>query len=59
MFPQIPDLDDTAFCERAKQLDLLVVPGRDFGASGHIRISYCVQTETIERALPLFEQLAR
>lgn len=59
MFPQVPNLDDAAFCERAKQLDLLVVPGRDFGAAGHIRISYCVQTETIERALPLFEQLAR
>ncbi|MBS5149960.1 MAG: pyridoxal phosphate-dependent aminotransferase [Butyricicoccus pullicaecorum] len=59
MFPQVPALDDYAFCERAKQLDLLVVPGTDFGACGHIRISYCVQTETIERALPLFEQLAR
>ncbi len=59
MFPQVPDLDDAAFCERAKQRDLLVVPGRDFGAAGHIRISYCVQTETIERALPLFAQLAR
>lgn len=59
MFPQVPGQDDYAFCERAKQLDLLVVPGTDFGAPGHIRISYCVQTETIERALPLFEQLAR
>lgn len=59
MFPQVPELDDYAFCERAKQLDLLVVPGTDFGAPGHIRISYCVQTETIERALPLFEQLTR
>lgn len=59
IFPQVPGLDDSAFCERAKQLDLLVVPGTDFGAPGHIRISYCVQTETIERALPLFEKLAR
>lgn len=59
IFPQVPGLSDYAFCERAKQLDLLVVPGTDFGAPGHIRISYCVQTETIERALPLFEQLAR
>ncbi|MBS5164890.1 MAG: pyridoxal phosphate-dependent aminotransferase [Butyricicoccus pullicaecorum] len=59
MFPQVPALDDYAFCERAKQRDLLVVPGTDFGAPGHIRISYCVQTETIARALPIFKQLAQ
>ena len=41
------------------QYDLLVVPGADFGAPGHMRISYCVKTETIERALPLFERLAK
>ena len=52
-------MDDYAFCEKAKQYDLLVVPGTDFGAPGYMRISYCVQTETIERALPIFERLAR
>lgn len=59
IFPQTLEPDDRAFSERAKQYDLLVVPGSDFGAPGHVRISYCVQTEMIERALPLFEQLAR
>lgn len=59
LFPQTLEADDRAFSERAKQYDLLVVPGSDFGAPGHMRISYCVQTETIERALPLFAQLAR
>ena len=59
IFPQTLEADDRAFSERAKQYDLLVVPGSDFGAPGHMRISYCVKTETIERALPIFERLAK
>lgn len=59
LFPQTLEPDDCAFCERAKKYDLLVVPGTDFGAPGHMRISYCVQTETIRRALPLFAELAK
>lgn len=58
LFPQTLEVDDRAFCERAKKYDLLVVPGADFGAPGHMRISYCVAEETIRRALPLFEKLA-
>ena len=58
LFPRTLEPDDRAFCERAKKYDLLVVPGADFGAPGHMRISYCVKTETIRRALPLFEKLA-
>ena len=59
MFPKSLEPDDRAFCERAKKYDLLLVPGSDFGARGYVRISYCVQTETIKRALPLFEKLAQ
>ena len=59
LFPQTLEPDAAAFCERAKKYDLLLVPGDGFGVSGHMRVSYCVQTETIERALPLFEKLAR
>lgn len=58
LFPRTPIADDRAFCEQAKQHDVLVVPGSDFGAPGHIRISYCVRTQTIERALPVFKKLA-
>lgn len=58
LFPQTLEPDDRAFCERAKHYDLLLVPGADFGAPGHMRISYCVQTETIRRALPRFAALA-
>ncbi len=59
LFPQTLERNDKAFCEKAKKYDLLVVPGCDFGAPGHMRISYCVKTETIQRALPLFNELAK
>ena len=49
---------DRAFSERAKQFDLLLVPGSGFGAPGHFRLAYCVQTEMIPRALPQFQALA-
>lgn len=50
--------DAKAFCERAKNYDLLLVPSNSFGCTGHVRLSYCVPTERIERALPKFRQLA-
>lgn len=59
LFPRTLDPDDRAFCEHAKKYDLLVVPGADFGAPGHMRISYCVREDMIRRALPRFEELAR
>jgi len=58
LFPRSLEPDDLAFCERAKQFDLLLVPGSGFGAPGHFRISYCVQTEMLQRALPRFRALA-
>lgn len=59
LFPRTPEPDDFAFSERAKKHDILVVPGAGFGAPGHVRISYCVPTARIERALPVFEKLAK
>ena len=58
LFPRSLEPDDMAFSERAKQFDLLLVPGSGFGAPGHFRLAYCVQTEMIERALPKFKELA-
>ena len=59
LFPRTLEPDDVAFSERAKKdFDLLLVPGSGFGAPGHVRIAYCVQTEMIERALPKFRALA-
>lgn len=58
LFPRSLEPDDMAFSERAKQFDLLLVPGSGFGAPGHFRLAYCVQTDMIERALPKFKALA-
>lgn len=59
MFPRALEDDDVAFAERAKAHNLLIVPGCGFGCPGHVRISYCVPTERIEKSLPAFEALAK
>lgn len=58
IFPRSLEPDARAFCERARKYDLVLVPGDSFGCPGHVRISYCVPTEQIQRALHKFEQLA-
>ncbi len=59
LFVRSPEPSAAAFCERAKKYELLLVPGDSFGAEGYVRISYCVAKDTIVRALPAFEKLAR
>lgn len=58
LFVKAPEPDAYAFCERARQFELLLVPGDDFGCPGYVRIAYCVAPETIEGALPRFKALA-
>lgn len=58
LFPRTLEADDMAFSLRAREHDLLLVPGSGFGAPGHMRLAFCVQTETIQRALPKFKALA-
>jgi len=57
LFIKAPGGDANAFSERAKALDLLVVPGDDFGCPGYFRICYCVRPEMIEKSLPAFKAL--
>ncbi len=59
MFPRTLIDDDLAFCEKAKDFNLLIVPGTGFGCPGHTRISYCVPTERAKRSLDAFEALAK
>lgn len=59
MFPRTLIDDDIAFCEKAKDFNLLIVPGTGFGCPGHTRISYCVPTERAKRSLDAFEALAK
>ena len=58
LFVKSPEADAAAFCEKAKQLDLLLVPADSFGYPGYVRIAYCVTTEKIQRSLPAFKKLA-
>lgn len=58
LFVRSPEPDANAFCERAKQFNLLLVPGDDFGCKGYVRIAYCVSPAMIERSLPSFKKLA-
>ena len=49
--------DAQAFSERAKAHELLLVPSDSFGASGWVRIGYCVARDVIERSMPAFAEL--
>lgn len=57
MFVKALEEDADAFCERAKQEDLLVVSAVGFGCPGYVRISYCVDYDMIERSFGAFERL--
>ena len=59
MFPKALEPDAAAFCERAKQHDLLLVSSDTFGCPGHFRICYCIPTEKVLRSIPVFEALAK
>ena len=59
LFIKAPGGDANAFSEKAKQKDLLVVPGDGFGCPGYFRICYCVSYDKIVRSLPVFESLIK
>jgi len=51
-------VDDKEFVNKAKDFNILIVPGSGFFCSGYARIAYCVAFDTIERSLPAFKKLA-
>lgn len=57
LFIKAPGGDANAFSEKAKQKDLLLVPGDGFGCPGYFRICYCVSFEMIQKSLPVFKEL--
>jgi aspartate aminotransferase len=58
LFVKAMEPDASAFCERAKKHELLLVPADSFGAPGYVRIAYCVTEEQIRNSLPAFRALA-
>ena len=58
LFMKCPTADSMEFCRKAKEFELMLVPGHDFGEPDYLRVSYCVARETIERSMPAFRKLA-
>ena len=59
LFIAAPGGDSEAFSEKAKQKNLLVVPGTSFGCREYFRICYCVSNDMIRRSLPVFAELIK
>jgi aspartate aminotransferase len=59
LFPKSPIEDDVAFVSALQEENILTVPGSGFFGPGHIRIAYCVDDGTIEKALPGFEKVIK
>ena len=58
LFPRSLEADASRFCQKAREFDLLLVPGDGFGVPGHFRAAYCIDTEKVERSLEAFRKLA-
>jgi len=58
LFVEAPGGSARAFSGRAKEHNLLVVPGDDFGCPAFFRLSTCVDSDMVERSLPVFQRLA-
>ena len=54
-----PDGDEQLLLDRLAAKRIVAVGGSDFGAPGYVRLSYCLPSEAVSRALPLFAQVAK
>jgi aspartate aminotransferase len=58
IFPKALEEDAVAFCMKAREYDLLLVPSDTFGVKGYVRLAYCIDTDKVKRSLPALEKLA-
>lgn len=56
LFPKSPVPDDVVFVRALQKRRILTVPGVGFGGPGHFRIAYCVDDNTIVRAMDGFAE---
>ena len=56
IMPKALEDDAVAFCRKALKYDLVLVPCEGFHAPGYFRVAYCVDTEKVERSLPVFKR---
>ena len=59
ILPKALEEDSYAFCMKAKEYDLILVPTDNFGCPGYFRMAYCIDTEKVERAIPVLEKFAK
>ncbi|SHJ68581.1 pyridoxal phosphate-dependent aminotransferase [Parasporobacterium paucivorans] len=59
LFMKSPMESDFEFAEKAKEHNILIVPGTSFTCPGYLRISYCVSEATIRNSLIEFKKLAQ
>ena len=59
IFPKALEEDAVAFCQKALAYDLVLVPADTFGCPGYFRMAYCVDTEKVERSLPVLRRFAK
>lgn len=52
IFPKALEEDAKVFCQKAKNYDLILVPGDSFGCPGYFRMAYCIDTEKVKRSFP-------
>ncbi len=52
IFPKALEEDAKVFCQKAKNYDLILVPGDSFGCPSYFRMAYCMDTEKVKRSLP-------
>ena len=57
LFVKSLEPDAKAFCMKAREEELLLVPSDSFGVEGWVRIAYCTSYEQIERSLSAFKRL--
>lgn len=58
LWVKTPCSNDMEFVDKAKEFNLLLVPGSSFMCNGYVRISYCVDTDMIKRSFTAFGKLA-
>ena len=59
IFPKALEEDAKVFCEKALKYDLVLVPADSFGCPGYFRMSYCIDTEKVERSLEAIRKFVK
>lgn len=59
IFPKALEEDANAFCDKAKNYNLILVPSDSFGVKGYFRMAYCIDTEKVKRSFEALEKFVK